>query len=244
MVGQAFNFTGTYARVPNNSTLASLSALSLEAWVWLNRTDLPEERFLTISPDNVILASINGRFTFSLALAPNDASALHLISSTDAVAAHQWYHLAATYDGNVQTLYFNGKPAATAPAGPPIVPIGQAGPEFFMSFPGDQALDGMIDEAAIYNRALSAGEAQQHYAAGQAGMCKQPTLSSIAVYFSGTAFMSVKGPPTSTALQIEASTNLLQWSPLTTIDNFKGHASISDTGAGAFNKRFYRARLQ
>jgi hypothetical protein len=165
LVGQAFAFVGTnsYGRVPNNPSFSALTnALSLEAWVFMNNPDPATiQRFLTISPDNVVVEFALGKFSFSLALAPNDSSAFHVATATNAVTARQWYHLAATYDGSIQSLYVNGALAFSAQIGPPLVPIGQGeSPEIFISFLGAQSLDGLIDEAAVYNRALSAVEVQ------------------------------------------------------------------------------------
>jgi hypothetical protein len=246
LVGQAFAFVGfnSFLYVPFNGTFAALpNALSLEAWVLLNRTDVTSipQRFMTLTPDNAVLAYVNGQFNFSLSLGPNSPSSFHMLMAPKAVAPRQWYHLAATYDGNVQSLYLNGSLAASAPVGPPIVPIGQgAEPEIYLSFFGAQALDGMVDEAAVYNRALSAAEVQAHYAAGSAGMCKVPSFSQITVQFPEVTRVAVNGPPLRIQ-QIQASTNFCAWLPVATLTNFTGQAAVLDRGAGAFNKRFYRA---
>jgi hypothetical protein len=242
-VDQAFNFTGSgsYVRVPPSPALAVTNTLSLEAWVWQDRTNQAVSRFLTITPDNVILSVTSGRFSFSLALAPNNTAAFHVVAAANSVEAQKWYHLVATYDGTNQSLYVNGTLAATALVGPPLVPIGQGvAPELFISFLSPQGLDGMVDEAALYNRALTPLEVRSHFVAGRAGMCKVTVFSDIETFFPGLVQLSIKGPPLE-SLQVHSSTNFVDWSPLTTVSNFTGAVQVSDPLAGAFTRRFYRA---
>jgi hypothetical protein len=196
---------------------------------------------LTITPDNVILSVTSGRFSFSLALAPNNTAAFHVVAAANSVEAQKWYHLVATYDGTNQSLYVNGTLAATALVGPPLVPIGQGvAPELFISFLSPQGLDGMVDEAALYNRALTPLEVRSHFVAGRAGMCKVTVFSDIETFFPGLVQLSIKGPPLE-SLQVHSSTNFVDWSPLTTVSNFTGAVQVSDPLAGAFTRRFYRA---
>lgn len=243
-VEQAFSLTGngSHVRIPYNSTFAALTnSLSLEAWIWLNRSDPPSQRFVTLSPDSAYLACFNGRFSFNLAL--GQVSPAHqVLAATNAVEIHQWYHLVAAYDGRVQTLYVNGEPAASAEIGPPLNPIGQgAAPELFISFLGQNALDGMIDEVAVYSRALNPAEVQANFAAGYAGMCKQSRISSISVLFPGTARLEVKGPPVR-ELHVQRSNDLISWSLLSTLSNFTGRSQVIDLDAGSDKWRFYRVQ--
>jgi hypothetical protein len=142
-----------------------------------------------------------------------------------------------TYDGNEQRLYVNGTLAGSAVAGRTLAHDPER--ELFISMAG-QTMNGLIDEPAIYNRALSAVEIEAHYLAGSVGMCKATLLSKPALSFSGTARLDVKGPPLKT-LRLQASTNLANWMQLTILSNFTGSAQIPDTSAGSFSHRFYRA---
>ncbi len=91
---------------------------------------------------------------------------------TSPIAFNQWYHVAATLDGNTGTMsiYTNGllaaqintmiKPlAALIPADEPTIGIGNVGTHdgFNIPFVGD------IDEISLYSRALSASEVQAIY---------------------------------------------------------------------------------
>jgi hypothetical protein len=75
-----------------------------------------------------------------------------------------WYHIAATYDGSVGTIYVNGN--GSAPTAADFVPnvdgdltIGMRSDRAF-SFPGS------VDEVALYNQVLSASDVLAHYQAG------------------------------------------------------------------------------
>jgi hypothetical protein len=75
------------------------------------------------------------------------------------------YHLVATYDGANQRLYVNGTQAASrAQTGSASVGSGSLG----IGFRGgtSEYFNGTIDEAAVYNKALSATRVDAHTAAG------------------------------------------------------------------------------
>ena len=85
----------------------------------------------------------------------------------------QWYHLAVTRSGNTFRLYINGSQVAvdtsSAELPDPHVPLTIGNAEAF-------TLKGMIDEPAIYNRALTTQEISDISSADSAGKCK-PTIS-------------------------------------------------------------------
>ena len=89
---------------------------------------------------------------------------------------NKWTHLAVTYDGNEAVIYYNGKaegsmslPGGIFPGTDDLgiganvggMPKGRVAGGFI----------GMIDEPALYNRALSAEEIKGIYDAGSAGKC-------------------------------------------------------------------------
>jgi FG-GAP repeat/Concanavalin A-like lectin/glucanases superfamily len=91
----------------------------------------------------------------------------------------QLHHVVATWSAQAVVVYLDGVAIATAPSqggelnGAPSTPLrlgskGGLGPRF--------AFEGVIDEAAISARALSAGEVAALYAAGANGRCVQQKL--------------------------------------------------------------------
>jgi hypothetical protein len=90
------------------------------------------------------------------------------------VPLNQWTHVTAVYNGTVAFLYING--ALIGYSDPHPGGIGVNSSPLYIG--GDPAqltgvFKGMIDEVAIFHRALSSLEIQAIYAAGSAGMCKE-----------------------------------------------------------------------
>jgi hypothetical protein len=89
--------------------------------------------------------------------------------SSPAVPLYDWTHIALVYDGSVMKLYVNGQLAGTsvehAETFNNAVMLG-------FGFPGDQRhFAGLLDEASLYNSALSSSEVQAIYAGDRAGKC-------------------------------------------------------------------------
>ena len=144
-------------RVPASSSLGLTSAMTLEAWIrpsvaqggW--RTILQRETdayFLNASNDTGALRPSGGG-TFGVTTA--------FVTGTTASPVGVWTHVALTYDGATLRLYVNGTLVTSAArtgtiqASPNPLWIGGNSPygEFFA---------GSIDDARVYNRALSAAE--------------------------------------------------------------------------------------
>lgn len=84
--------------------------------------------------------------------------------TTTAPVINTWYFIAATYDGSNSRLYVNGVQVASNPQ------TGSIDTNSYNTYIGDQGgctslFTGLINDARIYNRALSAGEIAQMYLA-------------------------------------------------------------------------------
>src|SRR2546422_10807581 len=122
------------------------------------------------------------------------------IVSTDAFPAGTFYHVAGTYDGAHFQLYVNGVPEGSFSLVTTIsyssIPwvIGAGNPSARgLGFP--RTWNGVIDEAEIIGRALSASEVADLYAAGSAGKCPSP---SICTTTTTTTPPTTSSPPTTT----------------------------------------------
>ena len=85
----------------------------------------------------------------------------------------RWYHVAGVYDGTNLICYLNGRPGEPVPASvvlsthePLYIGSGVSDP--------DRIYNGLIDELAVYDRALSASEIKALYDAGVAGKSPSP----------------------------------------------------------------------
>ncbi|MCK5641356.1 MAG: hypothetical protein KAJ19_11180, partial [Gammaproteobacteria bacterium] len=87
-----------------------------------------------------------------------------------ALSPGSWYYLALSYDGSDVIVYLNG-----AQIGSPYTPSPYTSvTDSFVignNFIGTQAFDGIIDEVAIWNRALSSQEISDIYNSGQPITC-------------------------------------------------------------------------
>src|SRR5262249_47194913 len=170
--GQAFRFDGTGQVLVNDAPSLNLtSAVSLEAWI------NPSTGAFSKGFGAVLAKSGNGVRNYGLFV--TSSGALHLSYFTtgganvylqtagNLVAAGQFSHVAATIDTGAggMNIYVNGQRVASqATAGPLVadtVPL-----TIGSSDSGTYGFQGLIDEATIYNRALSAPEIQSIFNVG------------------------------------------------------------------------------
>ena len=172
-VGQTFAFDGVndHVFVPDATNLRPAS-ITLEAWAKFNGTQGPVlGRSLGAGIHNSFLiwqqsGNINGVI--------EDASQTGLVLSAPfAPVAGQWYHVALTFDDvtKQQVLYLNG---AVVGSGQSLRSIGYDNHPVVIGGDIDNGsvsflLNGGVDEAAIYNRALSSNEIAAIFQAGSAG---------------------------------------------------------------------------
>lgn len=105
--------------------------------------------------------------------------------STTPVVVGQFYHVVGTYDGSFVRLYVDGVLEAQLPVSVTVdygvrpVFLGTSGETVF-----DGKLNGVIDEASIYNRVLDPSEISMLHAAGAAGKCRSATglLTTLATF--------------------------------------------------------------
>ena len=186
--GQAFNLDGTddFIRVSTNANLRP-NVWTLETWVnpralrpTINGFDgVITQGSATGFGDGFFLGFRNERVY--TAVTHNAAETVFTeINSTASVPLNQWSHLASTFDGNNLKLYVNGVLTDTVAANSPL-PFYDVNSDVLIGADTNQNspgvhFNGLVDEPAIYNRALSAAEILQIANAGTAGKCK-PTAT-------------------------------------------------------------------
>ncbi len=182
LVGDAFSFDGSDgARVliGDKADFEGLSQITVGAWV--NTTDPTGDRGIVTKAlsgnSSWILRTYfgdnSGRVSFgvSFAIVSNE------LQSTTSISDGQWHYVAGTYDGSMQRLYVDGVLEDTAAfSGPVIVEtehvvIGNYDFDHH-SLPTWPSFNGLIDEAEVYDRALSAAEIQAIFDADSFGKCK------------------------------------------------------------------------
>jgi hypothetical protein len=241
-----FNGTSDYVTIADNAVLR-VTKFTLSAWVrpaaTLKTGEVIGKRSLcadthedfpyaldVVSDGSVTLVRSNG----------GDYTDDGTSSATGIVTAGSWYHLVATYDGQYNRIYVNGTQVAssydggtTATNTQPVAIGRQAAlgsgcqPDFYYK--------GLIDEARIYNRALSGNEVSQLYnfAPGPVGYWKLDENTGTNAYdSSGNGYTgTLNNSPSWTSGKFGQALNFVQGSS-TNVDmgdnlDFAGDFSIS-----------------
>ena len=101
----------------------------------------------------------------------NDTNAFALAASTRPVVRDQWHHLVGVFDGGIATIYMDGIQGTSVNLGGTLQNAGpvpdrvMAGASRDGNGGGSFNWTGGLDEVAIYDRALSLAEVQEHFTA-------------------------------------------------------------------------------
>ena len=173
-VGRAFSFDGEsaypgkYVDLPDGSSnLISDSAGAITAWVYPT----------SVGDNDIVVAFGSGNDGQGIGLGIfGNVRIYHHTGTYDwqsstPVIANEWTMLTYTWDSTTERIYKNGVLSESRPKNFSYVPgHGRIGHGFW----GDivNAFPGLIDEVAVFSRALSAEEIAAMYNAGGAGMCR------------------------------------------------------------------------
>jgi hypothetical protein len=180
--GQAFRFDGTNQSVmipDGHADLDGWTQFTLEAWVNFDSLrDSPGPGQAVISKVGNHRGPYSGNFGYQFGFGYT-ATKLFCQFNTDtllwpgyqtmvdvpfALSTNVWYHVAATYDHNAVKLYLNGVPLVTNVVGPVTIANTVATLRVSSDDNYNVAFAGRIDDARIYNRALSEREIIYVYA--------------------------------------------------------------------------------
>ena len=217
-VGQAFSFNGinAYGRVPASASLDAGQGTGLTIEAWINPASPSDLRPIfewnnnngQLSGTGVQLwQSVNGAGEIHANVLDTGGNNHHMGSANGVLTANSFQHIALTYDkaSGVAVLYRNGVAVATQTLGS-FTP--QTSFDLYMgvrpsgSFAGIY-FQGLLDEASVYNRALTIGEIQSIYNAAVLGKCPplpapptilvQPTNQTVIVGGIATFTVSASG---------------------------------------------------
>ncbi len=176
-----FGISNSVLSVPDSPSLRFSTGFTVAAWINVAGTNL----FSTIAAKAQFplssIAATQTSFCFGLT---NSNRLMFLVSSnglartnvtlvtTNALATNQWHFVAATYDNTHARLYLNGQLALSRDAFNGMYPAPVPLTIGALANPSPEAkFTGIIDEVAVYNRALSATELLSLYNADGSGMC-------------------------------------------------------------------------
>jgi hypothetical protein len=174
-VGRAFSFDGNgqYVKIPQSPGLNPVKQLTIEFWVKADPNN-PMNSYQGLVTSDFYGVEIASGVSFYLS---SNRGASWAITSHASITSGVWHHIAGTYDGAKLRLYIDGQPW-----GNPLSHIGKISPMLANSFVaigsedgrtgfpnciGSRYFNGLIDEASIYNRALSDREISAIYNAGR-----------------------------------------------------------------------------
>lgn len=176
--GQAFQFNGTdqSVSIPDvHADLDSWTQFTLEAWINMDRT----ADFEPSAPGRMVFSKVGNpedetHFNQGYQFGPYyDATKIALLFNTNGQAwpgfvtvadlgapllTNIWYHLVGTYDHNAVKIYLNGIPLITNVIGPVTLQDSSSTLRISKDDNLNGPFAGRIDDARIYNRALTATE--------------------------------------------------------------------------------------
>ena len=160
-VGGAFRFDGDddSVRVASNPVFDLTNALTMEAWIKLT----------ALKGDQKVLSYISsyemGIYNDKLELLTSESSIHRSVPGGTVLQISTWYHVVTTWDGETITSYINGAVDRSIAYSDPLAP-GVSDFRIGDTSDGGISFFGLIDEATLYSRALTASEVQEHYQGG------------------------------------------------------------------------------
>jgi hypothetical protein len=169
-INYAIDFDGTDDRVEfaDMSFLNSATAFSISLWVKSSSTGTTMMMFQsgsdTFGNSIGFYRGSAGIVDFLIGIGGTSASYIRYSSE---IFDGTWKHLVATYDGSAQILYIDGSPVSTTKIGSnvPTSTVSTAGtsPHIASNISNSLNVHGKIDDFAIFNSALTAGEVASIY---------------------------------------------------------------------------------
>ena len=174
----SLNGSTGYLQIADAAALKFTGAFSLEAWANLNAV-----------PAGLISRNdaISGNHGYVLYVLGNGALDLQInansCTSSATLSLGIWHHLVGTYDGTNMAIYIDGKLSGgpQANAAPSVAALAMTlGAIGLTALPPTlDFLGGSLDEVAVYNYALSAGQVSAHFAAGTNPSLPAPLVAGV-----------------------------------------------------------------
>ncbi|KAA9340723.1 LamG-like jellyroll fold domain-containing protein [Adhaeribacter soli] len=165
ITGLAINLNGTdqYVTVPNNASLNITKQITLSAWIKPSRTGVSQvimKKAITDKNNGYELALTSSGLIFVRFNQDSNGDTYRLNSTAVHPSdGNTWMHVAATYNGSVLKLYINGTEHKTKTfSSPPTIKTNTLPLAIGAQSNGSNPFQGAIDDARVYNIALSPAE--------------------------------------------------------------------------------------
>jgi hypothetical protein len=177
--GCHFDGDGDYLTIgAGDGITESMPALTVSAWVKSNQPTAKSVRDYIFFQSVVMSLRWNqdNKFLFHLY---NSAGQSNFAYTNNAYTGTGWHHVVGVYDGSNIDIYVDGVLADTTPNSLTGNTASNFNPLYLGGYSGTTSWDGIIDEAAIWNRALSAQEIADLHAGKQvSGSFESITINS------------------------------------------------------------------
>jgi chitodextrinase len=185
----SFNGSGNIVRVASSASLNLTTGMTLSAWVRPTAAQGGWRTVLQRQTDAYFLHASNGDGPLRPAGGGTFGGSTDFVGGPSAIAVNAWTHLAVTYDLATVRLYVNGTQVATRADTGAIQtssnPLWIGG-----NSPYGEYFQGLIDEARVYNRALTPAEIQTDMNTAVTPPAPDPTPPSTPTGLNATAASS------------------------------------------------------
>ena len=165
----SFDGTNDYIDLGTSSTLNPTSSLTLSTWIYINGAgtgSLPtiynSSKTSNGISGGIALAYTSNKIRFYLDT--TGSSGWVYAESNSTLSTGQWYHLVGTWDGSTVTLYIDGTAQSTT-ASASTIGYNTGTPAYIGRY-STNYFEGLIDEVALFNSALSVSDITSIYNSG------------------------------------------------------------------------------
>ncbi|MHB1484404.1 MAG: LamG domain-containing protein [Saccharofermentanales bacterium] len=233
--GVKMNGENSFVTIQNSNVFNQMSQIT--ASIWFNMKGLPNNNYSVFAKDLSFRFIINDKGLAHF-VACTDSSPWYtagtIAQSSDKLQIDRWYHLVGTYDGNYVKIYINGvlkgtgaktvngKLSATHTA----LTIGN-GSDYIDDFYG------MIDEAKIYNKGLSAADVLKLYTTENVTSEESSSLASSTGTSSSKTSSAAAASSTNGSSQIQTSSDAVVSGSQSGISADESDSTSSDIAASS-----------
>jgi len=217
-VGQGFVFDGlgSYVSAGSSESLRFSNQLSISSWIFpTGAGQHPVYGGIIVNREGEYELARFADGTIGWAFA-NQGGIWTWLSSGASAPLNQWTHVALTFDNGFVSAFVNGQLVQSNSGNPALGDIYPGSNEFRIGNRQEdgQGFGGVIDEVAVFNRALSTNEVAAIYVAGNAGICTVPMPLSITSFTPLAASVSARIDISGTGFDPVASNNIVYFGPV------------------------------
>lgn len=153
VAGKMLNFNGSNANVTGSGLPTEFSQITLSSWVYHRTLEEKVNRYVTLKNEVAVIrydgTSYGGPGEIHFYI--KTGGVIRSLRSENVLTTNKWQHVAGTWDGATMKIYLNGQVVASKAQTGPM----DAGNGNFQFASTSETLDGYLDEARIYDTALS-----------------------------------------------------------------------------------------